>query len=217
MSGGALLCLALILSGCGGTASTGAPDGSGAAGGSASPSEPAEAVGSIAVGTPSSAALDEALGAFADSYSFVAEITVGGEVATVAGGRRVGDGAEFTVAATGTRVTYRTIGTDAWVKREGADWTAVDGTKTDADPLAALRTPTSVEEGRPVEGAVSLVATYPATALGLTGDGDLPVAIVIHDDGTVEATYALDTAAGPATSHTTFSPVTDPTPIVAPG
>jgi len=171
----------------------------------------------VAVGTSSAAALDEALGAFADGYSFVSEISVDGKVATLARGRRVGDGAEFTVAATGSTVTYRTVGTDAWVKRDGVDWTSVDGAKTDADPLAALRAPTVVKEGQPVQGAVSLVATYPATALGLTGDRDLPVAIVIHDDGTVEATYVLDTTAGPATSHTTFSPVTDTTPIVAPG
>ena len=118
---------------------------------------------------------------------------------------------------TGSKVTYRTIGTSAWVKREGAGWVAVDGSKTDADPLAALRAPTSVQEGESVDGAVSLVATYPPKALGLTGDADLPVAIVIHDDGTVEATYALDTAAGPATSTTTFSPLTDTTPIAAPG
>lgn len=162
-------------------------------------------------------ALGQALSAFEDGYAFVAEVTVGDTVATRAEGRRVGNDAEFTVEASGSKVTYRTIGTNAWVQRAGAGWTAVDGSKTDADPLAALQAPTSIKDGQPVDEGVSLVATYPPKALGLTGATDLPVTIVIRADRTVEATYALDTAAGPATSKTTFSPLTDTTPIAAPG
>jgi hypothetical protein len=158
-----------------------------------------------------------AFDAFADGYRFVAEVTVGDSVATHADGRRVGGNAEFTVKATGSSVTYRTVGANAWVLRPGTDWVAIDGSKTDPDPLAALRAPASVQAGPPVAGAASLVATYPAAALGMKGTDELSVSIVIHEDGMVEAAYTVDTSAGPATSRTTFSALTDTTAIVAPG
>ena len=209
-SGGVLLCLAL-------TAALAACGGSGVA--SVAPSG---GIGSTGAGSPTagqpvdpSAALDAAFAAFEGGYQFEAEVTVGQATATHAAGRRVGANAEFEVTSDGSTVTYRTVGSDAWVKRAGADWVAVDGSKTAADPLAALRTPLHVEAGPTVTGGTSLVATYPASALGLTG-ADRTVTVLVGDDGSVEATYQLTTAAGPAVSHTTFKPMTDTTPIVPP-
>jgi len=199
-----------VLAGCGGAGEgpVAAAAASAPAAGVASPA----ASPSISLDTRLVAAFD----GFTDGYRFDAEVKVGDKVATRAEGRRVAGNAEFVVGSGGSKVTYRTVGADTWVLRDGADWVAVDGSKTEADPLAALSAPTRVEAGPAVDGATSLVATYPVGALGLDGTGDASVAIVIGSDGSVEATYQLDTAVGPAISRTTFRPATDTTPITPP-
>ena len=207
-SGGALLCLAIVLGGCAGptgslTTSTGSM--TAAASSVASPAlSPAEQ-------------LDQALAAFEDGYDFVAEVTVGDVVATHGEGRRVGGDSETVVGSGDGKVVVRTVGKEAWTMKPGEAWVAIEGPTDANDQIAVLRSPTSVAAAAPIDGSVSLVATYPKGALGLDGSETGSVIVLIHPDGTVEVTYEVPLQTGSAISHTLFSPLTDSTPITAPG
>jgi hypothetical protein len=200
--------LAVVLAACGGGPPVGSP----------SPSTSASAGTSPAPTTSIApqARLTSALDAFADGYRFESIITVGSVVATHATGRRVGGNAEFIVESAGTQITYRVVGAMTWVQRPGAAWVVVDGPAASADPLAALRSPTTLDLDPSAAGGGALVATYPAKALGLPGTDASTVSIAVGSDGSLIATYELTTSAGPATSKTTFQALTDTSPITPP-
>ena len=198
----ALLCLAVVLSACGGTTAT------------ATASAPPTAAPSIDLSPE--AQLDAALAPFADGYDFVSEVTLGDVAATHGAGRRVGQDSETLVGTGDGQVTVRTVGTQAWTQKPGEDWVAVEEPTDATDQIAVLRAPTSVEATEPIDGVPAFIATYPEGALGLNGADVGSVVIQVHPNGTVEVTYQVPLQNGSAVSHTLFSPLTDPTPITAP-
>lgn len=197
----ALLGLAAILAACGGPQATATPAVS-----------PPSAGPSLSPG----AQLDAALAPFADGYDFVSEVTLQDVAATHGEGRRVGEDSETVVGTGEGQVIVRTVGTQAWTKKPGEDWVAVDEPADAIDQIAALREPTIVRATAPIDGMPAFVATYPPGALGLNGADIGSVIFQVHPDGTVEVTYEVPLQNGSAVSHTLFSPLTDPTPIVAP-
>jgi hypothetical protein len=156
--------------------------------------------------------LSTALGALAAGYTFDTTITVGGKQATHAHGRTLGDASDFVVESNGAAITYRTVPPRSWVLQPGKAWVAVDSGAPDGNPLDALRRPTSVTAS--ADG--QLQATYPASALGLTGTDPVMVALTLASDGSVQARYTARTASGDATSQTTLTPAPAQQPIVAP-
>lgn len=198
----ALLSLAAVLSACGGTQATAIP--------AATPSQ------SAGPSLSPAAQLDAALAPFADGYDFVSEVTLGDVAATHGEGRRVGEDSETVVGSGEGQVFVRTVGTQAWTRKPGEDWVAVAEPADAIDQIAALREPTIVRTTAPIDGMPAFVATYPPGALGLNGADIGSVIFQVHPDGTVEVTYEVPLQSGSAVSHTLFSPLTDPTPIVAP-
>lgn len=195
--------LALVLTACGGTQATATPS-------TAAPSA------SVPADLSPEDQLDAALAPFADGYDFVSEVTLGDVAATHGAGRRVGQDSETLVGTGEGRVTVRTVGSDAWTQKPGEDWVAVEEPTEATDQIAILRAPETVSATEPIDGVPSLIATYPPGALGLNGADVGSVIVQIHPDGSVEVTYEVQLQAGSAVSHTLFSDLTDPTPIVAP-
>ena len=90
----------------------------------------------------------------------------------------------------------------------------MDAKAAPAAPLDVLAKPATVTKGSSDGGAVTLVATYPAAALGLRGD---PVTVTITaDEDAVRFTYEA-TASGRAMSSTTTLRAAPADPIGAPG
>lgn len=98
------------------------------------------------------------------------------------------------------------------------EWVPCSGfsSKAGSDPLATLAAPTHLRAGGRIDGVTSLVATYPAGALGLNDADDRSVAIAIHPDGSVVFTYELEIEGGSPVSRTTLTKATDTTPITPP-
>jgi hypothetical protein len=171
------------------------------------------------VGAPATAPADRlaaAIDRLAAGYAFDTGISVGGKLATRAQGRASGGASDFRVESNGASITYRTVPPTSWVKQAGKAWVIVDNGVPDGDPLEALRSPTSIKVVADAPDGVSLKATYPASALGLAGTDPVTVELRVASDGSVGATYSVQSASGPATSETTLRPQPDQDPIVAP-
>ncbi len=157
-----------------------------------------------------------ALDGLASGYTFESKITVGGKVATLAKGRWVGGASEFDVESNGTSIRYRALPPRSWVLEPGSDWVELDAAIGGGDPLDALRRPTAVEVISDVAGRVELRATYPAAALGSSGDASVTVAITLAADGTVSARYTTGSGTGQAASETVLRPAPGQQPIGVP-
>lgn len=152
----------------------------------------------------------------AAGYRFDSTVTVGGQVASRAGGRWLKGRSEFVVESGGTALTYRTVPPRAWVFQGGTGWVELAGKAPGGDPLEPLRHPTAVSVVAQRPDALVLQAMYAPGALGLTGTTDVAVEIDIAPDGTATATYTVQSSAGPATSVTTLAPATGLDPITVP-
>ena len=208
----AWLAAAVLLAACGAPVGSAAPTTAPTPGtGTASPAAPASGVASDA-----RIRLDAALATLADGYRFDTTVGVGGTVATAVTGRVRGGASAMVVTAAGTSVTYVSVPPKAWARQQGGAWTELDATIQGGNPLDALGAPTSVASVPGGADGMTLVATYPASRLGLTGSDPVRVTLVLAADGSLRATYTTPTAGGSADSTTAFSPDPDTSPIVAP-
>jgi hypothetical protein len=208
----------LALAGCGGPSSSGpAASTSGGSPAAGSPGSPSSGDGASAGPSIDGVArLTDAFKAMAAGYRFDSTITVGGQVASRAGGRWLKGRSEFVVEENGAALTYRTVPPRSWVYQGGTGWVELAGKAPGGDPLEPLRHPTAVTVVADRPDALVLQATYPPKALGLTGTTGVVVEIDIAPDGTTTATYAAVTTAGQATSVTTLAPATGLDPITVP-
>jgi hypothetical protein len=161
------------------------------------------------------ARLDAALATLAPGYRFDTTVSIGGTVATTVTGRVRGGASAMVVTAAGTSVTYVSVPPKAWARQQGGAWTELDATIQGGNPLDALGAPTSIETIPGAGDGLTLVATLPASQLGLEGAA-VRVTIVLAPDGSLRATYTAPTTGGSADSTTDFSPDTDTSAIVAP-
>lgn len=204
-----------LVAGCGGAAApaTGLPS-------PAAPSPIAAAAAGAAGGpamTPGMSPDQQLVTAFAPlsaGYSFDTVVTLGGQVAARVNGRRIGSASEMTLQSGGSSVAYRMLPPRSFVQEPDGTWVEADGQVPDADPLAALRAPLSVA-GVPGAGG-GLRVTYPASALGLTGDQPTTVFLKPAADGTVSATWTATINGREAVSTTLLgpasgAPILDPT------
>ncbi len=153
----------------------------------------------------------------ADAYSLDSTVTVGQEVATHAVGTWVSGASEVEVESGAATVTYRSLPPKAWIREgEDGDWVELAGEVPIGDPLDELRSPASVSVVTTDGSALELLATYPASALGLKGDGPVDVNLRLVADGSVVARYEALMSAGPAVAQTTIQPLADASPIPAP-
>lgn len=112
------------------------------------------------------AALNGALDVMAFGYHFSTTVAVDGSVVVTAEGDHLTDGTRLTLAGPAGALSYVITSTGSWVLPENGEWASLTDAPTSADPLAALRTPTSVVVDS-YDGAVAAMTVHvPAIAAG---------------------------------------------------
>ncbi len=167
----------------------------------------------------------------ATAATFTTTVTVDSAVVATSTGRSVGADMALTVTSRAATVDYVVVGANAWARKQGGTWVLVAANQAPSSPMAVLAAPTTLAMatrtgGSPgtstalqsamPSGVVTTVldATYPAAALGLTGD---PVAVKITIDGSVVTfQYAGESGGHRTTSVTALKPGSSTPAIVVP-
>jgi hypothetical protein len=164
--------------------------------------------------------LQTALDAATPGTHFRTSVTVGGAEVLVAEGDRVGDGTRLTIWSNGTSVAYVVLPTGTWVFPEGGEWDALDDPPASTDPLVALRKASSVTGTANADGTASLTLAVDGATLGILDGGTVEVAVITTgiDAAAVLSAVRYSTMLDGNTAEVTtvFSPVVDPSPVVAP-
>lgn len=156
-----------------------------------------------------------ALDALIAGYHFVTTATVAGQVAVSAEGDHVAGSTQMTVTSGGTSTEYLVTAGAAWAQADG-EWQQLDSAEGLSDPVAQLRSPVEIELSGDAEAA-TIVAHYPAAALGVPGDGQHPVEFQLAGGQIVSLRYPTTTSAGePAEVVAVISPVAPGTEITLP-
>lgn len=159
--------------------------------------------------------LTTTLQALIPGYTFEATVSLDGDVASRASGRWLNGTGEFAIEAQGGAVIYRTVPPRAWVHEAESGWIELDSGSPLGNPIDALLKPTALATVGEQGGALSMKATYPAAALGLSGD-PVTVDLNLASNGSVTATYRTPTPAGEAFSETVMTPAANLEPVTAP-
>ncbi len=205
-SGGAIL-VVCSLAACAGA---GQPSASAAVASSPSPSVSIAALPSVAP-IPAAEQLAAALAPLLEASAFESSVTVDGQVAVTSSGRSVGGATELTVTTSGTVVDYVQIPPRAWARESGGLWVLVAEAEAPGSPLTVLAAPTTLLVDP--TGAATLVATYPAVALGLEGDA---VTVTITLGAAVTFRYQGEAGGHATVSETIIHPAANREPITAP-
>lgn len=157
--------------------------------------------------------LSRALDPLLAAAAFETRVEVDGTEVVSATGRSVGNTSTTSVTTSGRTVDYVQIPPQTWAREPGAAWVLVSSDPASTAPLAVLSKPLTLAIAQGGGSGTSLDATYPAAALGLTGD---PVAVTITIDGTGLTFRYQATTSGHTTSSTTTLRPSPADPIVAP-
>lgn len=156
--------------------------------------------------------LAAALAPLQGAAEFETTVTVDGQVAVSSAGRSVGGATQLTVTISGKAVDYVQIPPNAWARESGGSWLLVAVNEAPGSPLATLAAPITLD-GPFSRLPETLLATYPAAALGLEGD---PVTVTITLGPAVNFQYQADAAGHATVSETTIRPAISLDPITAP-
>jgi hypothetical protein len=165
--------------------------------------------------SPGQDRLTTTLQALVPGYTFEATVFLDGNMATRASGRWLNGAGEFVIEAQGGALIYRTVPPQAWVHEDDSGWIELDSGSPLGNPIDALLKPTTLATVGGEGGGLDVRATYPAAALGLSGDPVI-VDLALGADGSVTATYRTDTPGGTAVSETRMTPANNLEPVVAP-
>jgi len=160
--------------------------------------------------------LKDAVAGLGGGYHFVSNVVVNGTQTLLASGDRLGSGSRLDLTSNGATVKYIILPDASWAQPEGGDWELLDVPPASTDPMSALTAPVGIGVLADTGGEVKLRVTVLATALGVGSEGNAEVDVIIRDGALIEVDYATPVAGGVASVATTFGPVVDPTPIVAP-
>ena len=181
--GGAILLFVLAAAACAPAAPS--PTASAVTGGttpgSIAPTASASAV-PTASAVPAASAADQLAAALKPLHiaaTFDTIVEVDGATVVSATGRSVGTSSTIKVTTSGRTVEYVRIPPRGWARESGASWVLLGSNPTPAAPLDVLSKPLTLAAGQAGAGSATFDATYPAAALGLTGD---PVAVTITVD-----------------------------------
>ncbi|MFT3851224.1 MAG: hypothetical protein QM733_00550 [Ilumatobacteraceae bacterium] len=184
---------------------------------------PATPTGGGTTATPSATApidptatLQSAIAALGGSYHFATTVTVDGAVVATAEGDHIDDGTRMALTANGATVQYVITADNTWVEQEGQGWQQLDDPPATTDPVAALAAPTSVELVGSDGTTTTLRVSVPSTALGIPGDGDVPVTAVMTGGTLTSVAYDSTVGSKPANVTATLGPPADPSPVTAP-
>jgi hypothetical protein len=159
--------------------------------------------------------LTTTLKALVPGYTFESTVSLDGDLASRASGRWLNGTGEFAIEAQGGALIYRTVPPRAWVHEDESGWIELDSGSPLGNPIDVLLNPTTIATVGGQGDALSLKATYPAAALGLSGD-PVTVDLTLAANGSVTATYRMDTPAGEAFSETLMKPAANLEPVTAP-
>jgi hypothetical protein len=161
--------------------------------------------------------LQQALAATSGGYHFNQTATVDGVVAVTVDGDRLPTGARLAVTNDAGLVNYVITPDGTWLMPENGDWEADDSPAPAVDPIAALSTPTSVSVVNNDGSTVQLAVTVPASALGITADGDAALQVTITGGALTTISYSTTTPDGKVAAATTsIGAVVDSSPVVPP-
>jgi len=161
-------------------------------------------------------ALQTAIDQLAAGYHFSSTATVNGTAAVTAAGDRVGDSTRMNVSSNGAAVDYVVTPTATWVNKDGT-WSEVTDDTAPADPIGALRAPTSVTVTSSGAGApMVLTASYPASALSLPGDAAVEVEFTINGSALSSLSYSSTSDGGAAEVRTDITALVDTSPVTVP-
>lgn len=160
--------------------------------------------------------LQQAVDAIAASHHFQAVVTVNGAESMVADGDQVGAASRTSLQLPGGTVAYITTADGSWAQPEGGDWALLTVPPATTDPIAALKSPTSVTVTSDDGTTAVLAVSVNARSLGISVDGDVPVTVTITGGAITQIAYTAPVQGGTAEVVTTIGPVVDMTPIVAP-
>jgi hypothetical protein len=160
--------------------------------------------------------LQQGLAGLGTNYHFTTTATVDGATVLTADGDRIDDGQRFAVTANGATVQYVITPDGTWVEQAGQDWQQLDDQPATADPVAALGAPTSVALAGTSGTTTTLTVSVPATALGVSADGDVPLTATVTDGVLGAVSYATTVSGRPAAVQATFGPPADAQPVTAP-
>ena len=160
--------------------------------------------------------LQTALAALGAGYHFSTAVTVNGAVILTADGDKVGAGTRLKVVQNSAAVQYVITANGTWVMPDGGQWQQLDTAPAATDPIVALRSPSAVAVTSTAGTTVNLAVTVAASALGVSGDAPVSVALTIVNGVVNTITYATTVNSQPATVVATIGPVVDSTPVVAP-
>ncbi len=164
------------------------------------------------------AALTGALDVMAFGYHFSTTVTVDGAVVVTAEGDHLADGTRLTLTGPAGALSYVITTTGSWVLPENGEWAELADAPTSADPLAALRTPTSVVVDSYDGTVAAMTVNVPAVALGISGDPATMAAVQVRLDGPTltQVSYSSAVDGRPAVVTGSIGQVVDPSPVVAP-
>lgn len=156
-------------------------------------------------------------GAFAavqSGYHFVTTATVDGQELVSAEGDRVDQRTRVSVSSDGATVDYVIAPEGAWASVDGG-WQQLEQPPI-TDPLAALQAPQSLSVVTVEGDVVTLAATYPPSALSLTGDDPVTVTFVIDGTQLRSMSYVTTTADGDAEVDAAITPLVDSVTVELP-
>ena len=162
------------------------------------------------------ALLHGAIASMAAGYHFTTTLTVAGAVVLTAEGDRVGDGTRLGVTKGNVSVRYVITPTATWVQPEGGDWQQLASTSANADPIAALASPSAVHVTGVDGTATNVDASIPASALGLVGADTVTMSARIDNGAITSVGYATTIDGKPAVMQATIGAVVDGSPVTAP-
>jgi hypothetical protein len=152
----------------------------------------------------------------AAGYHFTTTVTVGDAVSVVADGDRVGADTRLTITSNGGTVSYLIMQAGSWASTAGGAWEQMDTPPASADPIDALRTPTSVTVTSTDAASTHLSVAVPAASLGVAGAADATLDVAIAGTILQEIVYQTTVNGQPAEVQAVIGPLTDTTPITAP-
>ncbi len=163
------------------------------------------------------ALLQQGLAAIGGGYHFNQTATVDGVVVLTADGDRLPDGARLALTGDGGTVSYIITPAGSYAFAEGGEWEALDATPEAVDPILALLAPSSVTVAGNDGTTVQLVVTVPIAALGIAGEGDVPVQVTFVSGALTNIAYGTALEDGRvAAVNAVIGPVVDASPVVAP-
>ena len=159
--------------------------------------------------------LTAALANYADGYEFSTTTTVNDQEVSTQTGRWL-DGASYVTVESGDGVVEFII-TDAgqWTRLPGEEWEELEGTASTGYPLEGMDNPEAIVLVSTTDDRITLLATYTAGAVGLSGD-PVDVTLAFAGESLVGFSFTADLDGTIVSSDTSLAPLIDTSPITAP-